>query len=88
MVGRIRYSNDYGINESCRFGGSAEREKREKKKWECKSRFLQQRSMRFCTLLLVFQLPLPSFYFLLDSWFGSDIAGPIHFFSYCSLFVH
>lgn len=32
MVGRIRYSNDYGINESCRFGGSAEREKREKKK--------------------------------------------------------
>lgn len=76
MVGRIRYCNDYGINESCRFGGSAEQAK--KKKRECKSRF-SQRSMRFCTLLLVFQLPLPSSFplftlalnLILPDWYNS-----------------
>lgn len=77
-VGQIRYCNYYGISESCRFGGSAERAKK-KKVGTQKVAFHSDRCafVRFC---LYFNFRSPLLFSLFYFGFGSDTTGLIYIF--------
>lgn len=88
MVGQIRYSNDYGIDESCRFGGSAEQKREKKKVGMQKSLFTAIDALLYVFACISTSTPLFLFSFLTFG-FGSGYCRAytifLLFFTLCTL---